>query len=95
MITAKEMKQMADKRNSTFSEQDECALEKVEKSIREAAENGWYSTTYNLVYIQDSGAKVHHIIKKLQENGYKVKRKNGIVNGWHALDYLQIDWRKN
>ena len=95
MITAKEMKQMTDKRNSTFSEQDEYELNRIEKSIREAAEKGRYFIIYNLAFIYADGANEYLIIKKLQENGYKVKRKKGEVNGLHIMDYLRIDWRKN
>lgn len=94
MITAKEAKQMADKRNTTFNEQDEYELNKIEKNIREAAEKGQYIIEYNLIFIRTSGAKEHHIIKKLQENGYKVKTKTDVV-GQCIVDYLQINWRKN
>ena len=95
MITAKEAKQMTDKRNSTWNQQDECELNKIEKNIREAIEDGRYATTYLLGSIRVNGANEYLIIKKLQENGYKVKLKKGVVDGWNALNYLRIDWKKN
>lgn len=96
MITAKEAKQLADKRNNTFSEQDKYELNKIEESIYEAAKNGWYALRYDLTFLRANEAKEHLIIKKLQEKGYEVKIKMGMVNdGLCEPDYLQIDWKND